>query len=280
MSRAFFVTVLIAFVTALVPASGRADIDTRLSSNHVEIRGSTTVLPLGQAMAEKYMADHPGSTVVVTAGHSLRGIKAALVGTADIAMATSYLPPEYEKLERERQVKLTRYDVFRDGVVVVVNPANKVGDLSMKQLRDIFRGAVTNWKDVGGNDGPITVVSAMSTSGTYETFKNAVLHEDAVLTPKAKHLEYPDLAKTLNDDVNAIGFVGSHSVAKMKALSLNGVAPTEDDIKNERYPIFRILSLYVRQPVPPIAKDLIENYFLGADKGQAFVKSKGDIPVR
>jgi phosphate transport system substrate-binding protein len=215
--------------------------------------------------------------VLVTGGGSVRGLKSLVVGTADLAMATNIVPEDLEKVIKDRKLKLTRHDVYRDAVVPVVHPSNPIADLPMGKLRDIFRGAIANWKEVGGKDAPIAVVSQPGTSGTFETFKREVLGEDAVVTPKAKVVGPKELEKTVVE--NAIGYIGLHQVGGLKALTVNGVAANAESIAAGRYPIRRQLSLYQRDPGDAVVSSFVA-YFLAPDKGQAVVRALGDVPMK
>ena len=128
-------------------------------------------------------------------------------------MATDIVPEELEKLARTRGVKFDWFDVCRDALVPILNPANPVSALTLKQLSDIYRGAILNWKDVGGSDASIHVLSHEGTSGTYETFKQAVLGDSAVITPSARMLSHQGVLDLVAKDPDAIGYIGMHGRA-------------------------------------------------------------------
>lgn len=264
---------------ALLPAVVRADVHAQGSAHSVELRGSTAVYPLAQRVAEAYMREHPDASVVVTEENSYRGLKAMIVGTAEIAMATDVVPDDLDRLARDRGVKFARVDIYRDALVPVIHPANPVSAIALGQLRDVFRGAIVNWKDVGGNDAGIHVVSHEGPSGTYEIFRRTVLGEGAVVTPSARMLPHRELVDAVGKDPTAIGYVGMHEAHGLKVLTVDGVAADAASITSGRYPVHRQLSLYAREPLSGEAKSVID-FFLDPAKGQAMVRELGDVPIK
>jgi phosphate transport system substrate-binding protein len=264
---------------ALAASDGRADVRGQQAPESLEIRGSGSVAPLAQRVAEAYMKDHPGSIVVVSSGGNHRGLKSLVLGTCEMAMTGTDVPDEIQKLAADNKVELVSSEIFQDAVVVVVNPANPIKDISMPQLRDVFRGAVTNWNQLGGKDAPIDVVTHPGTSSSFEVFKRAVLGDDAVITPKAAVPEGSLDAFEQAITENAIGYISLHFTGKLKTLSIGGVVPSVATIASAQYPIRRTLRLYQRKPESEIGKAVLE-YFLAPDKGQAFVRQMGDVPVR
>ena len=199
---------LLLAVVPFVAADGRAEVRAQQVPDSLEIRGSGSVLPLAQHVAEAYMLDHPDSIVVVSSGGNRRGLESLVLGTCEMAMAGTQIPDDIEKLAAENKVELVSTDIYQDAVVVVVNPKNPIKDISMKQLRDVFRGAITNWSELGGKEAPIAVVTHDGSSSTFEVFKRAVLRDDAVITPKALVPEHEAFEQTITE--TAIGYAGLH----------------------------------------------------------------------
>jgi phosphate transport system substrate-binding protein len=222
------------------------------------------------------MTDHPNTIVAVSSGGNRRGIKSLIVGTCDMAMAATDIPPDLERLALERHVQLIGTEIYHDAVVAVVHPSNPVWDISMHQLREVFRGAITNWKQLGGKDAPIVVVTQDPDSGTFDIFKKAVLGKDAVITPKA--IVTPDDEFTEHVTEDAIAYTSEHDMNELKILSIGGVRANVRTVVSGQYPIRRTLRLYQRKPITPLGKALLD-YFLAPDKGQAFVRTLGDVPV-
>jgi phosphate transport system substrate-binding protein len=269
---------LVPLVIALVGSDGRAQVRAQQAPESLEIRGSGSVLPLAQHVAEAYMQEHPDSIVVVSSGGNRRGLKSLILGTCEMAMAGTEVPEDIEKLAAQNNVELVSTDIYQDAVVVVVHPDNPIRDVSMKQLRDVFRGAITNWSELGGRDAPIFAVTHDGSTSTFEVFKRAVLGEDAVITPKAVLPTQDDTFEQAITET-AIGYTGLHSARKLKVLSVDGVAPSMASIASAAYPIRRTLRLYQRKPESAIGKAVLDD-FLSPNKGQAFVRAMGDVPVR
>jgi phosphate transport system substrate-binding protein len=263
----------------LASTTGLADVKSAGSTRHVEIRGAATMAALAQAVAERFMADHPDTIVTVAGGGAHRGIKSVIVGTADLGLAGDSVPEEHDKLAHDRKVRLIQNHVYSDALVIVVHPDNPVSDLPLWKLRDIFRGAILNWKEVGGKDAPIAVISHEGTSGTYETFKQRVLGDDALVTPKAAITNLRSFQKSMAKSPDAISYIGLQQASGWKPVSIDGVVANADTVRSGRYPIWRKLAIYHLDPPSPLAKQVLD-YFLAPDKGQAMVRSLGDVPVK
>ncbi len=240
----------------------------------LELRGAGVMLPVMQRVAEAYMDEHPDKIVTLSGGGGAHGLKAVIVGVAEIAMATSELPEELESAAQDRKVKLSRVDVFRDAIVPVVAPKNPVSNLTLRQLHDIFRGAITNWKDVGGDDAPIELVSHEPTHGAYETFRERVMGNDAVILTSAKIVAGHDYRKAITE--HAIGYVGFKGAGDLKVLSVDGVRATVETLGSKSYPISRTSSLWIREPAPKIANDIVD--YLLSEKGQKIIREQGEFP--
>jgi phosphate transport system substrate-binding protein len=144
----------------------------------VSIKGSDTMVNLSQKWAENYMKKIPDASIQVTGGGSGTGIAALLNGTVDIAIASRELKQkEYDKA-KELGIYPQEFRVALDGIVVIVYPENPIDELTVDQIRDIFIGKIKNWKELGGNDSPITLYGRENSSGTYEFFKDHVLGKD------------------------------------------------------------------------------------------------------
>lgn len=146
-----------------------------LSANAQRIKGSDTVLPVAQQTAERFMNQHPDARVTVTGGGTGVGISALMDNTTDIAMASRPIKFSEKMKTKEAGQEVDEVIVAYDALAVVVHPSNPVKQLTRQQLEDIFRGKITNWKQVGGDDRKIVVYSRETSSGTYEFFKENVL---------------------------------------------------------------------------------------------------------
>jgi phosphate transport system substrate-binding protein len=246
----------------------------RSSERTLELRGAAVMLPVMQRVAEGYMDEHPETIVAVGGGASARGLEAVIVGVADVAMGTNELPEDLASAAQDRKVKLSRVDVFRDAIVPVVAVKNPVSNLTLRQLHDIFNGTITNWKDVGGVDAPIEIVSHEPTTGVYETFRDRVMGTDSVILTSAKIVVGPEYKMAITE--HAIGYVGFKGTGDLKVLSVGGVHATVETIGGKSYPISRTSSLWIREPARKIANDIVD-YLLG-EKGQKIIRDQGEFP--
>ncbi len=258
------------------PADGMADVRAQGSDTSLEIRGSGSVLPLAQRVAETYMTDHPQATIVVSSGGDRHGLKSLILGTCEMAMAGTEVPEDLAKLASDSKVELVSTDIYKDAVVVVVHPGNPVRDISMRRLRDVFRGAITNWRDLGGKEATIVVTTHEPTSSTFEIFKKAVLGDGAVVTPSATLTHHDDFESAISE--NAIGYTGLHDAGALGVLTIDGIPASVPTIASGAYPIRRTLRMYQRKPESSIGRALLDA-FLAPDHGQATVRAMGDVPV-
>ncbi|CAJ37786.1 phosphate ABC transporter substrate-binding protein [Methanocella arvoryzae] len=223
-------------------------------SGRVKIIGSTSVQPYATELADSFSVKYPGADALVSGGGSGAGIKAAQDGTAQIGMSSR------ELTEEEKASGLRAIVIGYDGIIVVVNPANPLSSLTRQQIKDIFAGRVTNWKDVGGSDAPVTVVTRESGSGTRAAFQEIVMGETN-LTDRAVTLgSTGGITQTVSGDRNAIGYISYGSLDdSVKVLAVDGVAPSADAIKDGTYPIRRpFLFVTKGEPTDPVTKAFIE----------------------
>jgi len=260
-------------------------------ASSIQIKGSDTMVNLGQAWAEAFMQAHPKVSVAVTGGGSGTGIAALLSNTCDIAELSRELKPEEIVMAREKGFEPKQITVALDGLAVVVHPANPVSQLTLDQLAAIFSGAVTNWKEIGGADLPIVVLSREVNSGTHVYFKEHVLRRNQ----KESQVEFAANALMLSssqaiaDEVaqnsGAIGYFGMGYIsAKEKALAIAKdaaapfIQPTIDNVLSQAYPISRPLLMVSRgQP-----RDLVADFlnFVLSPEGQKIVIKIDFVPVK
>ena len=242
----------------------------------IKIAGSTTVLPIANECAIAYMANHPGSQIDVSGGGSSYGVKAVANGTVDIGMASRDLKDS----EITAYPDLVTHAIARDGVAVIVNPANPVTNLTMGELQGIYTGTITNWVDLGGNDALIVVASREDGSGTRDCFEQAVLKPiSGDIIAGAVILDSNGAMRTeVSGNVNAIGYLSLGYVnSDIKAVSLDNVEPTIENIGSGDYAISRTL-LMITNGTP----DADEYAFLGfvlSEDGQQIVAEENFIPV-
>jgi phosphate transport system substrate-binding protein len=250
-----------------------------------KIKGSDTCLPLSQKEAESYMKKSPGSSITVIGGGSGVGLAALMSGTTDIAQSSRSMKMD-EKLKMKEAGKAYKETIIAyDALAVVVNPANKIDQLTREQLESIFTGKITNWKDLGGADLKIVVYSRESSSGTFEFFKEHVLNkknfvETALLMPATGAI-----IQSVSQTAGAIGYVGLAYVEKdVKALKVSYdqgktyVIPSVETAKNKSYPITRPLFYYYTLAVENAVKPYVD--FILSDEGQKIVLEEGYVPLK
>ena len=247
-------------------------------AGNVTVNGSTTVLPAMQKISENFMKQNPTIQVSISGGGSGHGVKAMMEKTTDIAMSSRDLKSaEVEKL-KAAGAQAIRYVVAIDAIVPVIHPSNKVNELSLEQIRDIYAGRITNWKQVGGQDARITVVNRDSSSGTFETWESLVMKKERVQKRALLQASNGAVLQTVAKNKNAIGYVGlGYLVKDIKPVTISGVTASMKTAENRTWPISRELYLFTNGHPTGEAKKLID-YTLSKD-GQRSVKEVGFVPV-
>lgn len=247
------------------------------------IKGSDTVLPLTQTLSEIYMNQHPEATITVTGGGSGVGISALLDGTTDIAMASRRI-----KFSEKMKLKQSHHEpcevvVAYDALAVIVNPQNPVQKLTREQLEAIFRGKITNWKDVGGEDAKIIVYSRETSSGTYEFFKESVLQNKNYMSGVLSMPATGAIIQSVSQTRGAIGYVGLaylNPMIKALAVSYDGgknyVYPSVESAVSKKYPVVRPLYYYYDKANEAAVMPFIQ--YIESAQGQAETLKLGFIP--
>jgi len=250
-----------------------------------KIKGSDTCLPLIQKESELYMKKNANTSITVIGGGSGVGIAALLSGTTDVAMASRKMKMD-EKMKMQDAGKAVKEVVFaNDAISVVVNPGNKVDQLTREQLEGIYTGKIKSWKEVGGDDLPIVLYSRESSSGTYEFFKEHVLMNKNYASSALLMPATGAIIQSVSQTKGAIGYVGLAYVEKsVKALKVSYdkgktyVTPSVETAKNKTYPITRPLQLYYITSLEKTVAPYIA-YLLSAE-GQKTVLEEGYIPLK
>jgi len=260
-------------------------------NNSIQIKGSDTMVNLGQAWAEKYMEENSGTFVAVTGGGSGTGLSSLISGTCDIAMSSRCIKEKEIALANKKGIHPNEIKVALDGLAVVVNPANPVTRLTENQLSDIFTGKITNWKETGGMDEKIVVLSREVNSGTHVYFKEHVLRKNdpgskEEFSPAALMLSSSQaIADEVAGNPAAIGYYGmgyispkQKSVAIAKDEKSEYVEPRIENVISGKYPISRPLLLYT----DGLPRDLVEKFvdFALSEEGQDIVLATDFVPVK
>lgn len=261
------------------------------AQNMIQIKGSDTMVNLGQAWAEAFMKKYPNIAVAVTGGGSGTGFAALINGTCDIAEASRSIENKEITLAKTRKISPVEQKVGLDGLSVVVNPKNPVSKLTIDQLSDIFTGKIKNWSQVGSKPGVIVILSREVNSGTHVYFKEHVLRHgnakgpeeyapDALLLPSSQAI-----ADEVASNPNAIGYYGmGYLSAKQKAIlvakdkSSAYINPTVDNVINGSYPISRPLFMYTNGQPQGNVKLFID--FVFSAEGQQIVSKLDFVPIK
>jgi phosphate transport system substrate-binding protein len=248
-------------------------------AGNIVVKGSTTVLPIAQKVAEAYMKANPDTSISISGGGSGNGIKAIIDGTTDVADSSRFIKEKEVALAVQNSVYPVPFAVAYDCIVPIVHPSNGVTNLTLDQLKGIYKGEIKNWKEVGGPDRQIVVVSRDTSSGTYEVWEEKVMKKERVYPGALLQASNGAVAQAVAKNKNAVGYVGLGYVNDtIKALSTNGITGSSETTLNGTYPISRPLYMFTNQwPTGDIAKFI--NYVTHPDKGQKMVKEIGFVPL-
>ncbi|MHB8092955.1 MAG: phosphate ABC transporter substrate-binding protein [Syntrophales bacterium] len=244
----------------------------------IVIKGSTTVLPIAQATLEAFMKKNPGSSISLSGGGSGEGIKALIDKTADIATMSREVKKKEIDLGREKGIEVYQNIVAIDAIVPVVNPKNKIGNLSTDQLSQIYQGKITNWKEVGGDDLAIVVVSRDSSSGTFEAWAELVLKKARVFPRAQLQASNGAIVQAVSKNKYAIGYIGLGYIDKsVKALKVNGIEASAKTALSKEYPVARALYMYTSGKPQGETASYIN--FVLSPEGQKLVQKTGFVPL-
>lgn len=249
------------------------------AQERVSITGSTTVLPIAQKAAEEFMKKHPEVKISVAGSGSGDGIKAIIDGTADIGNSSRDMKQKELEAAKAKGATVVRHVVAYDCIVPVVHPANKVSDLTLEQLKGIYTGKIKRWKEVGGEDKPIVVISRDSSSGTFEVWNHKVLKDERVRPDAQLQASNGAVAQAVAGNKYAIGYVGiGYLNPKLKPLRVGGKEANASTARDGSYPISRELYMFTRgEPQGPVKAYLD---FVKGPAGQQIAKQEGFVPLR
>jgi phosphate transport system substrate-binding protein len=250
----------------------------RTSKTAITLAGSTSVEPFAELLAEHYMAKHPGVKISVQGGGSSAGIRAVTSRICAIGMSSRELNAE--------EKGLVEIPIAQDAIALIVNAGNPVRQLTMEQARDVFAGRIRNWQQLGGPNRRITAITREEGSGTRASFEEKVM---VAGMPKGKDGKTnpatfaPDalvqdsngsVREIVASDPAAIGYISSGLVdARVTAVALNGVTPTEVAIRSGRYPVVRHFLFLTNGEAAGTAKSFIE--YVLSDSGQRALVEEG-----
>jgi len=257
------VAALLIASTGMLPACGGR------RNSAVIIAGSTSVQPFAELLAEEYAHITADSEIDVQGGGSSAGVTAVEAGTADIGMSSREL--------KDGELELWSVEIAKDGLAIIIHPDNPLENLTIEQLRGIYTGAVGNWKELGGADARIHIISREEGSGTRSAFEDLVMGADWI-TPKAIVQDSNGSVRQLvAGDRHSIGFVSMGMVDEtVKAVRLGGVAPTWETVSSGQYSLFRPFIFITLEEPEGQVKGFID--FTLSPEGQQMLIAEGLIP--
>jgi len=251
--------------------------------------GSDTLVNLALAWAERYMSENPEVRISVTGGGSGTGIASLINGTVQIANASREMSAEEIAEAKKNGISPVKFTVALDAIAVVANPNNSVEGLTLQQLSDIYTGKITRWSQVGGQDGPVVLLSRESNSGTYVYFLEQVVR---LGNAKSKALFSPEtllmpssqgIGTEVQQNPHAIGYDGLGYVTseqKMIAVARTAagpyVLPSARTVLNKSYPVSRPLYMYTAGEPTGAVKKYLD--WIVSD-GQKLVRDVGFVPL-
>jgi phosphate transport system substrate-binding protein len=246
----------------------------------LKIDGSTTVGPIADAFAEAFKGLYPNLEITVNKTGSGDGAAALIDKRCNIAIMSRFMKDEEFKKAVANGVYPVAHVVAMDGVCVVVHPSNPVAQLTIAQIRDIYKGKIKNWKEVGGTDSPIVVISRDTSSGTYEVFHELVMNKEE-MDSKVEYVNAnPQAHARVKSTVGAIGYIGIGFMdANVKGIRVDGVTPSRQTVISGQYSLARPLYMFTNG-YPKLGSMVYKfcTYYL-SETGQEIVEAKGFVPV-
>jgi phosphate transport system substrate-binding protein len=254
---------------------------TLASAQKLVIKGSDTLgAKLVPMLAEDYKASHPGVTFEIAAEGSTTGISAIVDGTAQIGMSSRRAKPTEMSAGTAKGVSLKPIIVAFDGIGVIVSGNNPIGALTKRQVEQIFAGDITDWSQVGGTAGPISIYTRNTSSGTYSDFKELAMKKRDYAPSSQKMAGNEQIAAEVAKNANGIGYVGLAYLHDpgIKVVAIDGASPTEEAVISKQYPYARPTFYYTNGEPTGEAAKFVE--FTLSDEGQKTVRKVGFVPVR
>lgn len=270
------ITVLCAAVMALSLFAGcgqKANDNGTTTGGTVSTDGSTSMEKVIGALGESFMEANKGTTFTYNPTGSGSGIQAVSEGRCDIGLSSRALKDD------EKASGLKETIVALDGIAIIVNPQNPVKDLSLEQIAKIYTGEITNWKDVGGEDAEIVLIGREAGSGTRDGFESITETKDACQY-RQELTSTGDVITTVSQNPNAIGYASLAAIKdSVKALTVNGVAPTEATVKDGTYLVQRPFVLVTKEGAA--LSETAQKFFDFATSADAasIISAAGAVPV-
>ena len=285
----FFLSIFVLLISSCSPAND-IQMPSEKPSVYIENKGSDTMVNIALAWAELYQKIHPEISISVTGGGSGTGIASLTNGTVDLANASRQIKTEEKELSIKNGFEPTEYIVAKDAIAVIVNPNNPVNRLTLQQISKIYKGEITNWSDVGGDNNPIVRLSRETNSGTHVYFletvirlgdksDKAIFSADTLLLPSSE-----GIIAEVRDNPNAIGYDGLGYVTdevKMVSVAEDDnkpyIVPSADTVVSGVYPIARDLYVYTKGKPEGAILDYLN--WIKSPEAQKIVSDLGFVPI-
>ncbi|MBK8945808.1 MAG: phosphate ABC transporter substrate-binding protein [Ignavibacteriae bacterium] len=247
-------------------------------TNVLRIKGSDTMFLLNQKLAEKFMIEHPDISVYVEGMGTVEGIKSLLNSNIDICASSRTLnPDEVKEFAAKFNSVGMSFLIGKDALSVYVNQNNSIKNISVNNLAKIFTGEINNWKDIGGIDSEIIVVTRPNSSGTYGYFKKHVLLDEEFSEKAIVISTTKQIVDFIKNNKNAIGYGGVGYGDESIEISINNFKPSEENVINGNYPLARYLRYYTANKITGITQEYID--WVVSEKGQKIIKENGFFPL-
>jgi len=248
-------------------------------SGSITVSGSDTMVNLAQAWAEEFGTENPGVMVAVKGGGSGNGIAALINKTTDFANSSRDIKEEEVTQAKSAGVDPVTTVVAKDGVVIIVNSANAVADISEDNLGKVYRGEITNWKELGGADAPIVLLSRDSSSGTYGFMQDEVIGKEGKFAKSTRNLQSTQaIVDEVSKNANSIGYIGlGYENASIKPITVDGVQSSVDTVLDGTYALSRPLNMISNGAPTGVAKAYVD--WILSPAGQKLVADQGFVPL-
>jgi phosphate transport system substrate-binding protein len=266
--------------THVIVTAALALIGSHVYAERLTLKGSDTLgAKLVPQLAEQFKAEHPDTNFDIAAEGSTTGIAAIIDGTAQIGMSSRHVKPAEEAAAAAKGVKLTPTTVAHDGLGVIVHASNPITNLTRKQVEQIFTGEISDWSAIGGKPGKISIYTRNTSSGSYSDWKELAMKKRDYASSAQKMAGHEQIAAEVGKNPNGIGYVGLAYMksAGVKVVPIDGVTPTQDAVREGKYPYARPTFYFTNGEPTGLAKEFTD--FTLSPKGQEIVDRVGFVGV-
>jgi phosphate transport system substrate-binding protein len=237
----------------------------------IDIVGSTSVQPVAEKLANAFMENRSDVKINVQGGGSGMGIRSTEQGIADIGMSS-------KKLSQNEKIYINEIEIGKEGIVIAINNENNISDLTIEQIRNIFNGNIKNWKEVGGKDSPIHVITREEGSGTRSAFESIVMDNTKIKSDAIVQSSTESVKQSVTSDPGAIGFVSlAHMSDDVKKLLVEGIEPSDETVASGEYELQRPFLFLVKGKETDVVKEFLD--WMNSPTGAKIIKESGIVPT-